>query len=162
MSAFVVDTNVPVAASGRAEQAPPGCVLACIDALEQIVLNGSILLDDAMLILSEYMHNLSMSGQPGPGDAFMKWVWLNQADPQGCSKIPITPRTEDPEDFDEFPRDPELAGFDRRDRKFVAVALASKSSPSVLNATDTGWWLYRIRLQRHGLRLCFLCPTIMA
>jgi len=158
MSAFVVDTNVPVVANGRSEQADPDCVLACIGKLEEITSGGVVVLDDGMRILDEYMNNLSMSGQPGAGDGFMKWVWQNQAVTERCERVRIQPRREDDHDFEEFPRDPALAGFDRDDRKFVAVALASSGDPVVLNAVDPGWWTHRDALHKHGVRLTFLCP----
>jgi len=158
MSAFVVDTNVPVVANGRAEQAGPRCVLACLAALEEVHDSGVVVLDDGMRVLQEYMDNLSMSGQPGAGDFFMKWVWENQAVPAHCERITITPRGEAPDDFEEFPRDPELAGFDRADRKFVALALASARRPTVLNAVDSDWWVFGDALARHGVVVNNLCP----
>ncbi len=36
MNAFVVDTNVPMVANGRSNQADPDCVIACILALTDI------------------------------------------------------------------------------------------------------------------------------
>lgn len=65
------------------------------------------------------------------------------------------------ESFAEFPADANLAGFDRADRKFVAVALASGDSPPIVNATDSDWWLFREALQRHGVQVEFLCPELM-
>jgi hypothetical protein len=65
------------------------------------------------------------------------------------------------EDYEEFPDDPELARFDRSDRKFVAVTLASRLDPDVLNATDTDWWHYRECLKKYGVRVVFLCPNLM-
>jgi hypothetical protein len=59
-----------------------------------------------------------------------------------------------------FPR-PRLGGFDRSDRKFVAVARASAHGPMIVNAVDTDWWIYRVALQRHGVRVEFLCPDLM-
>jgi len=120
-----------------------------------------IALDDEMHILQEYSNNLSISGQPGPGDFFMQWVWDNQANPQHCEKVHITPKDEGGEDYEEFPQDPELGGFDRSDRKFVAVARASAYAPRILNATDTDWWHYRAILARHGVVVEFLCPGLM-
>jgi len=64
----------------------------------------------------------------------------------------------DPDDFEEFPGDPELAGFDRSDKKFAAVAVTSENDPDVLNAVDADWWHYRQPLERHGVRIRFLCP----
>jgi hypothetical protein len=139
MSAFVVDTNVPVVANGRSEQADPDCVLACIDALASVVDGGIVVLDDAMLIISEYMNNLRLAGQPGLGDAFLKWVWNVQADPRHCERVRVTPRQGVEDDFEEFPRAPELEDFDRSDRKFVAVAVGSRYQPYVLNAVDSDW-----------------------
>jgi hypothetical protein len=158
MNAYVVDTNVPVVANGRAEQAGPHCVLACVAALEEVHDAGIVLLDDRLRVLREYMDNLSMSGQPGVGDFFMKWVWENQAVPDRCVRIAIKPRPDDPEDFEEFPRAPDLAAFDRSDRKFVALALASPLRPTVLNAVDSDWWTYGPALARHGVVVENLCP----
>lgn len=162
MNAFVVDTNVPVVANGRAAQASPECVLACVEALRGIVRRERIVLDEGMLILREYMANLSMSGQPGVGDAFMKWVWNVQAVTARCESVRITPAARDGETFEEFPDDPELIGFDPSDHKFGAVALASRSHPEILNAVDSDWWTFRVALGRHGIRLRFLCPEQFA
>jgi hypothetical protein len=158
MNAFVVDTNVPVVANGKSAQASPICVLACVESLEAIKNNGVIVLDDGMRILHEYMNNLSLSGQPGVGDAFMKWVWSIQALEERCERVPIRELPDDDQDFEEFPRDPDLADFDRSDRKFVAVALTSRNTPTVLNAVDPDWWTHRKALRRHGVRVKFLCP----
>ena len=57
-----------------------------------------------------------------------------------ASKFSITPRRDDSANFVEFPLDTELAGFDRSDRKFVAVALVSGSAPDgFMNAVDSDW-----------------------
>ena len=158
MSFFVVDTNVPVVANGRSEQADPDCVITCIDALTEIRERGIVILDVTLLILQEYMGNLSMSGQPGPGDLFMKWLWSVQADERHCKQVPITPSKTDPTSFDEFPQDVRLMAFDRSDRKFVAVALSSSSMPDVLNAVDSDWAEHFVALSEAGIKLKFLCP----
>jgi hypothetical protein len=155
MNVFVVDTNVAVTASGRADQAGPVCVLSCVKALEEITTNGRIVLDSEMLILTEYMQNLSLAGQPGVGDAFLKWVWQYQSVVERCEKVSITPENGG---FREFPPVPELAGFDPDDRMYVAVAIASPSRPKVLNAVDSDWWNYRHALRKHGVRVKNLCP----
>ncbi len=160
MKAAVVDTNVPIVANGAANHATPDCVLRSVDRLEEIRKEQLILLDDGMYILNEYMSHLSLSGQPGMGDFFMKWVWLNQANPLHCKCIHITPKPGS-EDFEEFPNDAELNAFDPSDRKFVAVALASGLAPPVLNAADTDWWKFREPLERNGVKVEFLCPELM-
>jgi hypothetical protein len=158
MSAFVVDTNVPVVANGNSEQADPDCVIACVDALEAVYGGGVIVLDDAMRILDEYRRNLSMSGQPGAGDLFMKWVWSIQSVVKRCEQVHLTPRHNEPDNFTEFPDDPELAQFDLSDRKFVAVALASRRRPTILNAVDPDWADHHSALRRHAVKVTFLCP----
>lgn len=61
----------------------------------------------------------------------------------------------------DFPDDEMLAGFDRDDRKFVAVAIASGESPPILNASDTDWHDHRQALSRHGVAVEFVCPELM-
>lgn len=158
MSAFVVDTNVAVVANGVSPQAGPQCVCACIAAL-RTAREEIVVLDDGMRILHEYMNNLNMTGQPGPGDLFMKWVFVNQAVSSRCELIPLTLQSADPEDFNEFPGGESLSGFDRSDRKFVAVALGSQNNPKILNAVDSDWWHFRVQLEEHGVRISFLCPN---
>ena len=156
-----MDTNVAVVANGKAEQADPKCVSTCIDTLRQIIQDEKyvILLDDKSLIFDEYLKNLSLSGQPGSGDAFFRWLWWNQLNERHCRQVPIPPHDE--RGFEDFPDDRDLASFDRDDRKFVAVAVASKSSPRVLNAVDRDWGDYREPLCRHGVEVKFLCPDLM-
>lgn len=160
-AAIVIDTNVPVVANGRASQAGDRCVEACITSLLDMRESRRVLLDTGGLILEEYRRNLSHSGQPGPGDAFFRWLWNNQANPDHCQQVPITPTQGEPRGFAEFPDDPDLATFDQSDRKFVAVVIASGERPPVLNAADTDWWIHRTALNRHGIEPRFLCPELM-
>ena len=160
MKAFVIDTNVPVTANGKASQADIHCVEACVDALVEAT-KATVVVDDLGLVMAEYRRHLNPSGQPGLGDYFMKWLHQNQGRPQCCEFVHITPRGGNHEDFEEFPGDAELAAFDRADRKFVAAAKASRHRPWVLNATDTDWWSHRQALKRNGVRVRFLCPQCM-
>lgn len=158
MAAFVVDTNVPMVANGQSH-ADPACVIACLDVLSEVRSNGVIVLDDATRILGEYMGNLSLAGEPGAGDAFMKWVWSVQADENRCEQVHLTPRHGNgADDFVEFPDDPALVAFDRSDRKFVAAAIASLREPIILNAVDSDWAECHAALARSGLIVRFLCP----
>ena len=156
MSPVVVDTNVPIAANRQAH-AGPECVIACSDALARVVTGGMVVIDDQWRILGEYGAHLARSGQPGPGDAFYYWVLVNSRNPERCHWQTITPLADDPDDFEEFPRDSELASFDRADRKFVAVARAHPEHPPILEATDRGFWEARHALERHGVTVGFLC-----
>ena len=155
----VVDTNVAIVANGNTPQAGETCEIACIEKLDRIQDNCILLLDNMDLIFQEYERHFSYSGQPGPGDAFFRWLHLNQYNDQHCRTIALTPHAE--REFAEFPGAPDLASFDRSDRKFVAVALASKTNPEILNAADTDWRQHRSALHQHGVNVTFLCPELM-
>ena len=155
----VVDTNVPLVANGKAEQAGLKCEDACVRKLIQVQAGRRTLVDDKRLIFKEYLKRLSLSGQPGLGDSFFKWLWENQANPQHCRIVPVTGH--DGRGFAEFPDSARLSSFDQSDRKFVAVALASGVGPHVLNATDTDWWHDRPALAENGVHVVFLCPELM-
>lgn len=155
----VVDTNVPVVANGKTEQASLECEKACIKALKQVQEERRTLLDEMGLILKEYRNNLHPSGQPEMGDAFCKWVHDNQATIQHCRTVPISVHSS--RGFVEFPDDPRLESFDKDDRKFVAVARASGANPQLLNASDTDWWHDRQALAENGVDVVFLCPELM-
>jgi len=51
-------------------------------------------------------HYLNPTGQPGLGDAFMQWVWENQAVDDRCEQVGITLKDGPTEDYTEFPVDP--------------------------------------------------------
>ena len=157
----VVDTNVPLTANSGVD---PRCVLACVEAIRALMGSGHLVIDDKFRILREYQNKLSSTGQPGVGDAFLKWVLTNQTNPSRCTRVGLTPRQEDPRDFEEFPRDAALSGFDPSDRKFVAVSCAHPDAlhPHILQATDSKWWGLRNALANRGIRVHFLCPEHIA
>jgi hypothetical protein len=160
MTAVVVDENVPLVANGKHAAASDRCVGACIDALLD-ARSKVVLMDDQYRIFAKYRRNLSQSGQPGAGDAFLKWLWNNQANPAHCRLVPIAPLSGDKPDFAEFPQTPELSRFDPDDRIFVAVAIAAGTESEVLNAADSDWWHFRSALKQHGVSVRFLCPELM-
>lgn len=157
----VVDTNVPVVANGNSEQASLDCVVSCAKKLQSVMDTGQIVLDDQWLIIEEYQNNLRSSGQPGPGDAFLKWVLTNWTNGTKCILVSIHPTDTLKTNFDEFPDDPRLADFDPNDRKFVAVALACGRRPMIVEAVDPGWWTHKMALKAHGLRIDFVCADDM-
>lgn len=154
----MIDVNVPLVANGQAEQAGDDCILASLDVLEQVKTKHMVVLDDAWLILSEYQKKLNSTGQPGAGDAFLKWLLQNIGNPKHCELVTITGNHDQ---FAEFPTDPDLQSFDRSDRKYVAVALSSKRNPKIINAVDTDWWHHREVLERNGVQVEFICPDAM-
>jgi hypothetical protein len=112
-------------------------------------------LDASHLIFAEYFQNTSRSGQPGVGDAFVKWAWDNQANTARCLRVMITPDAG--RGFVEFPDAAALMDFDRSDRKFVAVAREAGPPTELHIDLDTDWWFNRDALIEQGLILRFLC-----
>ena len=155
----VVDTNVAVVANGGTEQAGPACVAACVRRLRRVREDETLLLDEPGAIFGEYRRNLQPVGQPRAGHRFFKWLAQNRNNEDRCRQVPVTPHGE--RGFAEFPDSEDLRDFDRDDRAFVAVAIASGMGPPVVNASDTDWWNHREALARHGVEIEFLCPELM-
>lgn len=151
MKRRIVDTNVAVVANGRDSNAALNCRLAAIDALASLLRAGQIIIDDDGEMLGEYKTYCSPKGEPGIGDRFFREVLTNYS-----GKI-LRIRLDRNEDgsYVDFPNDPDLATFDRSDRKFAAAA--RKASAPVLNATDEDWWEHRVSLSRNGIRIEFVC-----
>lgn len=156
----IVDTNVYIVANGASPQASPACVAASVSVLEDVRAHGLVLLDSNRDILEEYINYLHVSGQPGVGDRFFKWLWDNQGHEELCRFIDITP-VDEPRMYLEFPADERLDGFDRSDRKFVAVALASGANPKIVNAVDSDWWIFGALLREYALNISNICPDAM-
>ena len=152
----VVDTNVPIVANEKSPQADDFLVERCIDALLELTRRGGLVLDDGGLIFEEYRQNLSLSGQPGTGDAFMKWVHDHQWLEDLCERRSITTLANDPRGFAEFPDSAALADFDASDRKFVAVANAGNLKRPVLEAVDFKWWGWKDALAAEGIDVVFV------
>jgi hypothetical protein len=164
----VIDTNVLIVAndaaisprqSRRSGHASDECVLAAVDALVRVRNTGRVGLDQLGLVLQEYANaRMSYSGQPGVGDAFFKWLHQNQANPEVCATADVQYDAQT-EEFCEFPQDPELAGFDRSDRKFVAICVKlGPQRTQIMNCVDSDWWNFRQALQAHKIQIEFLCP----
>jgi hypothetical protein len=155
----IVDTNVPKTANlaldpATVPQELTGCVLACVAAVDHVVKKGGLVLDSCDEIFAEYRNNLSLSGQPGVGDTFAKWVHDNQWNASKVTRVTIT---KNGDSYDEFPDHDGLIQFDNSDRKFIAVANAHPAKPPVLQATDSKWWSWKDALKEVGITAQFLC-----
>lgn len=159
MAAVVVDTNVAVVANRASPQASDDCFRICVERLGRITGNeDKLVLDDSWRIIKEYQDNLQSFGrQPGIGDAFLKWVLTNRDNPILCDRISINQVGNDDTVFAEFPATADLHGFDRSDRKFVAVALSHPNNPTILQAVDSKWWGFRHALHANGVSVEFIC-----
>lgn len=156
----VVDTNVPKTANLATQPDPDSdvsdaCVLACIEAVEHVIKKRGLIIDAGDEIFDEYRQQLSIKGQPGVGDRFMKWVHDNRWSLPVAQRVPITQKGDS---YDAFPTHVDLSDFDRSDRKFVAVANAHKNKPPILQATDSKWWGWKDALADVGIVVQFLCP----
>ena len=158
MITVIVDTNVPKVANGFSEQASEDCVEICVERLEQITTGEmKLALDDQRRIIDEYRRQLNPSGQPGFGDAFLKWVEINWTNPERCDLVEITPVVGLEINFEEFPDDPALKKFDEDDRKFIAVACAHRDRPPILQAVDGKWRDFLDALHENGVTVEYLC-----
>lgn len=157
---YLVDTNVPKTANMSTDPSNipdelAHCVLACIEAIDNVVNKGGLVLDAGDEIFDEYRHQLSMSGKPGVGDHFMKWVHDSRWDFPKEDRVIIT---KNGQSYDEFPEHEGLSNFDISDRKFIAVANNHQLKPPILQATDSKWWGWNDALKEAGITVQFLCP----
>lgn len=153
----VVDTNVATTSNGINVGAPPDCVAESARALQQVMKSGHVFIDDGGLIVEEYRSNLSARGQPGPGDAFLKWLLTHEWSREKITRVEINAKEDDPEDFEELPEAPRGVFYDRSDRKFLAVAAAHEEHPPILQSFDSKWWGWQGALAKSGVKIHFLC-----
>jgi len=152
MIRYVVDTNVPVVANGRIDSASIDCRLAAIEFLRELCVSGITILDMAGEIMEEYFGRLHPSGQPGVGDNFLRMILNNT--PKRVERITLR-KSRTTGEFEDFPSDSALAGFDRSDRKFAAAA--RKSGAPVANAVDSDWLDHKQALRANGISVDFIC-----
>ncbi len=160
----LVDTNVPKIANLATDQAAVPlelmeCVCSCIEAIQYVIKNKGLVLDAGDEIFTEYRQQLSMKGQPGVGDRFMKWVSDHRWSLPDVDRVAIT---KNECSYDQFPVHDRLTNFDNSDRKFVAVANAHPKKPPILQATDSKWWGWKDALAEVGISVLFLCPDYVA
>ena len=154
----IVETNVALVASGYCEEASADCVANCQAALRNVMSDGfSLALDEAGQILAEYKKKLSPTGEPGVGDRFLKWVYINQYNSERCQRVQVYPADADGLEYAELTSITGIGGFDADDRKFLVTALCAPIAAPVLNAVDSDWLDYREAIEAAGVRIEFLC-----
>ena len=153
----IVDTNVILVANGQHADVLPDCVIACTQRLQSIMAEARVAIDDAFEILLEYQNKTTPKTGNRPGDAFVKWILQNNANPHRCDRIAIQANVQ--RGYEEFPDDDRLANFDPPDRKFVAVAAAHPEHPPILQAADSKWLAWEPALNEHEITVDFLCPA---
>jgi len=156
----LVDTNVPKTAnlatqSDKHSDVSDECIMTCVDAIDHVVRQRGLIIDAGDEIFDEYRQQLSMKGQPGIGDRFMKWVHDHRWNLDASQRVIITRKGDT---YAEFPDHEGLRDFDVSDRKFIAVANAHPDKPPILQATDSKWWGWKKALAEVGVTVEFLCP----
>lgn len=154
----VIDTNVATTANGANDGAPVDCVAASARALLLVMNTGHVFLDSDGRIVAEYRRNLSAKGQPGPGDVFLKWLLTHEWSSQRITRVAITAKADDDDDFVELPLPPLGTTYDPSDRKFLAVAAAHSDHPPILQSFDSKWCGWTAALAAIGVTIHFLCP----
>lgn len=160
MSVVVVDTNVVLVANRQHQSVSEHCVAECALRLQAIMKDGRVALDDCFRILLEYQNKTRPKTGNRPGDAFVKWVLQNNANPNRVDQVQL--REHPDRGFDSFPDDTDLENFDLPDRKFVAVAGAHPGKPSILQAVDSKWLDWAEALKRCGITVEFICQSDIA
>ncbi len=154
---FVIDTNVFKVAS----QENHDLADCCYDFLDKLLEKShNILIDDFFdqkskkfisEIAIEYSKNLSPQDR-----AFWVLQKIYSHEPNGIIKrIPVK-KDKYNKYYLDFPKDSDLKNFDKSDRKFVAVAIASKINPEIVNAVDSDWRECEVSLKKY-VKLKFLC-----
>lgn len=158
MANYIIDTNIIVSANKKAIHLSENQNLKSSSFLQDIYQNESdcISVDSFGLIFKEYFRYSNRSGQPGIGDAFAKWLWLNQYNNLFCEQVCITPLDNYHMDFLEFPHVDSLKNFDKSDKKFVAVAISSHNSPEICNSCDSDWKKYELELKKYNIKIHYI------
>ncbi len=158
---WIVDTNVLIVANGSTEDVGLECRENCIELLEAAT-DGEVVVvvDSDFRIIGEYNKQQYLQ-QPGPGQAFLKWILRNRSNPKHCVRVDLTETPSNPLDFEEFPDHEELQDFDNDDRKFVAVAHAHNRPTAICEAVDTDWWGWKEALEEVGVAVIFPCEEHM-
>ena len=161
MNAVIVDTNVIVIANDTDDKRAD-CRDRCQDRLQKIISRPEkVVIDSSWRILKEYKRNTKPNTRKGIGDLFVKRLLQNLANPNICTIVHITPLAGNGTEFEEFPTDSALCGFDPDDRKFIAVALAyqkeSGQTATILLAIDRGWLQFTNALANHGVNVDLIC-----
>ena len=164
MDAVIVDTNVIIAANGKAAHASLDDVERCQKRIKQILYqHETSLVDAGWRILNEYKRYVNLQTRKGIGDLFVKTLLQNlMRRSRICLMVHITPSDGSDTDFAEFPTTEALSDFDVADRKFIAVAIAYErdynQKATILQALDRKWEPFRDTFEQEGVQIDFLCP----
>lgn len=158
MNAYVIDENVPIVANGgKSPQATLECRLNSIEKLKEIKEKGLAIIDDCNVVINLYKKNLSGTGQPGTGDAFLKHL-IENYDPKYVIRQPLA---KSQGQYDSFPKDIKLKKFHEDDRIFIALLKAYNKKAKILNAVDSDYNHFKNELENNGIEVEELCPNCL-
>lgn len=161
MKYLIIDTNVPLKAANihPEDEIDRNCSQSCLSFIKSLMdSNDIVVLDKGREILKEYQRNIDLNSEDNVASQFLIWLLRNlMTDKVDQYEITKTGNNT----YEEFPNSPDLNGFDRSDRKFVALANAHPANPSIYNGSDTDWWDYKDALAREGIHIVFLSEAYM-
>ncbi len=168
MTYKIIDTNVPLVATGMSTDASTNCKRSCLSAISK-VLSGKdkIVLDDGNEVLSEYRRQMHPDLIGSPAAQFMIHVLTNRFSDEYVHSIKLH-RNADGR-FEDYPDNqntwstevPRCERFDPDDKKWVALALRFKKDTGrdapIVNAADKCWLAFETQLESAGVKLEILC-----
>ena len=161
MEYLIIDTNVPLKAANihPEDEIDRNCSKSCLSFIKALMDSENIVvLDKGREIIKEYQKNIDINSADNVASQFLIWLLRNMM----TDKVDVHEITNIGNNtYKEFPDSPDLKGFDRSDRKFVALANAHPADPSIYNGSDTDWWNYKDALAREGIHIVFLSEEYM-
>jgi len=148
---FIIDTNIFAAANGLANHLTEREINKCKQFIAALAGNSVISLDLQGEIFQEYFIYTNRSGQPGIGDAFVKYLWDRQSDKMHCEKVDIEKNENGI--YKQLNEKDGLLTFDSSDQKFIAVYLGSEKQPVICNACDSDWANNKLLLMQYDIRV---------
>jgi hypothetical protein len=121
-----------------------------MDFLEELVHSGKLAVDLEGEIEDEYRKKLGV-GLPGVGNRFLQKFFSEAAHRVARVSAPIDQKGH----AKNFKFDGSLKRFDQSDRKFVALAIATKYA--IYNATDSDWLEHHDELTKRGVKIEYVC-----
>ena len=165
----VIDTNVPLTATGLNDDASDVCRADCEVFIERVLLGELVVvIDDEYEILDEYSKKAPRQGRSEDlAGRFLIHLYQHQGN-EALVRMVVLPKTADG-DFLDYPDNegswktdaPRCKQFDEDDKKWVALARRFKidtgeDSP-IVNAGDRCWLAFESHLNATGIMLEFLC-----
>jgi hypothetical protein len=148
---YIVDTNIFIAANGKADQLTENDVNKCKLFVTALFSNTTISIDLQGEIFKEYFDYMNWSGQPGIGDVFVKYLWDRQYDKKICELVDINKDKNGI--YKQLRNKDDLLQFDPNEHKFIAVYLGSRNSVTICNACDSDWENNKSLLSKYQINI---------